>query len=119
MRGNSYHLPKGTLEHDETLEQCALREVLEESGAECETIAYVGAITSDLLSRNTKYSINYTRHFFLMRCEELHEAHDTEHDRVEWLPVDKAIEELSKLPKGEETIIQNALAYIKAVNPSL
>ncbi len=119
MRGNSYHLPKGTLEPDETLEQCALREVLEESGAECETIAYIGATTSDLLSRNTEYSISYTRHFFLMRCKQLHEKHDAEHDRIEWLPAGKAIKELAKLPKGEEIVVQNARAYIEAVHPSL
>ena len=30
--GRHYHLPKGTLHHDETLEDDARREVLEESG---------------------------------------------------------------------------------------
>lgn len=119
MGGSSYHLPKGTLETDETLEQCALREVKEESGAECEIISYIGATTSNLLSRDTKYSISYTRHFFLMKCHKLNKSHDTEHDHAEWLPVDKAIDELAKLPKDEDKIVQNALAYIQTANPEL
>jgi 8-oxo-dGTP pyrophosphatase MutT (NUDIX family) len=119
MKGDSYHLPKGTLDADETLEQCALREVLEESGAECEAVAYIGATTSNLQSRDTKYSISYTRHFFLMRCAYLHETHDTEHDHAEWLPVAKAIDELAKLPKDEDKIVQNALAYIEKAQPNL
>ena len=114
MRGNSYHLPKGTLEPTETLEQCALREVSEETGAECEVIAYIGAITSELLSRNTEYSISYTRHFFLMKCLKLNETHDDEHDHAEWLSASHAIQELSKLPKAEDQIVRNAVKYIES-----
>lgn len=113
MKGDSYHLPKGTLESGETLEDCALRETLEESGAECEIIAYVGATTSDLLARNQKYQINYTRHFFLMQCKILRDAHDTEHDMVKWLSVDQAKTEFAKLPKQEELILQNALDFVE------
>lgn len=113
MRGDSYHLPKGTLEPGETLEQCALRETIEESGAECEAIAYVGATTSDLMARNQQYEINYTRHFFLMKCIKQNESHDSEHDSVKWLPVEVAKSEFAKLPKGEESILQNALKFVE------
>jgi len=113
MRGDSYHLPKGTLELNETLEQCALRETLEESGAECEAIAYIGAITSDLLARNQKYKINYTRHFFIMRCIKQHDTHDAEHDSAKWLPVEQAKLEFAKLPKDEDKILQNALDFVQ------
>jgi len=35
-------LPKGKLEAGETLEECALREVLEETGLECKLASFVG-----------------------------------------------------------------------------
>jgi len=112
MKGDSYHLPKGTLELDETLEQCALRETLEESGTECEVVAYIGVTTSDLFARNQKYKINYTRHFFLMRCLKQHDNHDTEHDTAKWLPVEQAKTEFAKLPKQEDEILQRAIDFV-------
>jgi len=112
MAGDSYHLPKGTLDIGETLEECALREVLEESGAETEIIAYIGAITSDLLARNTEYSINYTRHFYLMKCRILHDEHDDEHDSVDWLPAEVAIKHFQKLPKADDEMVKRALELL-------
>ena len=114
MSGDSYHLPKGTLDNGETLEECALREVLEESGAEAEIITYIGAVTSDLWARNMQYKINYTRHFYLMECKKLHSEHDDEHDSVEWLPINTAIKHFKKLPKADDVMVKRAVTYLNA-----
>jgi len=119
MEGDSYHLPKGTLEIGESLEDCALREVREEGGAEAEIIAYIGAITSDLWARNMKYKINYTRHFFLMECRILHDEHDDEHDSVDWLSVEDAIENFKKLPKSDDVMVRRAVGFLKSHPNSL
>ncbi|MBP6880496.1 NUDIX hydrolase [Candidatus Saccharibacteria bacterium] len=114
MRGDSYHLPKGTLKLSETLEQCALRETREETGALCQSVCYIGATTSKLSSKDLRYDISYTRHFFLMRLISMHEAHDDEHDEVVWLPVEEAYQKLAEIPKEEDKIVKRAVALVES-----
>ncbi len=64
-------LPKGRIEPGETLEETALREVFEESGAKCEIIKYVAR--SDYKYRSYKFNqeVEKTVHWYLMTSHKM------------------------------------------------
>ena len=100
-----YHLPKGTLHFNESLEDCARREVEEESGAKAEIVGYLGATTSEYISPRWKFLLNKTTHYFAMEFKELTREHDLEHDGVEWLSIDEAYSKLIKTERLKEKFI--------------
>ena len=105
-----YHLSKGTLHFDESLEDCARREVEEESGAKVEIVGYLGAMTDEYVSPRWKFLFNKTTHYFAMEFKELTRKHDFEHDGVEWLLIDEARSRLTETePLKEEFIIIDRL----------
>jgi 8-oxo-dGTP pyrophosphatase MutT (NUDIX family) len=89
-RYDDWTLPKGKAEPGESDEECALREVEEETGLRCE-------LEQELPS--TSYSDAHGRpkrvRYWLMRpvAGELHFAHEV--DRAQWLPRDEAARLLS------------------------
>ncbi|MDR0957440.1 MAG: NUDIX domain-containing protein [Candidatus Nomurabacteria bacterium] len=111
--GKTFHLPKGTLHHDETLENCARREVEEESGASTEIVGYLGAHTRAFkyTKNGADLDINKTVHYFAMEFREFSRKHDNEHDGTEWLPIDDARKILAESEGGrkEEFIIIDRL----------
>jgi 8-oxo-dGTP pyrophosphatase MutT (NUDIX family) len=56
-----YNQPAGHLENNETLTEGAIREVLEETGHQCELTAYLGLFVFNAPSNNTTYH----RHCFV------------------------------------------------------
>jgi len=92
----NYNLPKGTLYHDETLENCAQREVLEESGKTGEIVGYLGALQDNFLHPKVKIQLDRTVHYFAMKFVSENDKHDSEHDSVEWCELDKARQLLFK-----------------------
>lgn len=111
-RVESWHLPKGTLHTNETLEQCARREIREESGFNVKIICYLGALHR-LWESKPKWPIDKTMHFFLALYQSGNASDmDHEHDEVVWLPAKTAIECLSKGPKDEAEIIRRAEIYL-------
>lgn len=108
-----YHLPKGTLEAEETLEHCALREIQEESGWLTELVGYLGAINRSFVHKLDGQHIDKTTHYFLAKSLQKTQDHDNEHDEVVWLPIAEALELLHNMPKSEDNIILRALAYKK------
>lgn len=110
LGGKTYHLPKGTLHYDETLEACARREVEEESGATAEIVGYLGATTRDYTSPRDGRYIDKTTHYFAMKFQEFSREHDVEHDGVEWFLIDEAREKLAQTePRKEEFVIVDRL----------
>jgi len=106
--GKHYHLPKGTLHHDETLEDCARREVAEESGATAEIIGYLGALQQEYTWKGLFH--DQTKHYFAMEFREMVREHDDEHDGTEWQSLDIARENLAKTePNKQEFLILDRL----------
>jgi 8-oxo-dGTP pyrophosphatase MutT (NUDIX family) len=114
----TYHLPKGTLEPGEALENCARREILEESGAEVELESYLGAIHAEFkfkqLNSSGKRSgdeINCDKvtHYYLAKLKnpELREM-DSEHSGREWARFAdaKKLLKLNNNPKQEWLIVE-------------
>ena len=102
---DSWHLPKGVVDGNETEKQTAQREIFEETGFKVRIIKKLGSLEStyeEVGSTKNKKTI-----YFL--CEPiLKEGNsDGEHDSVNWVGVDKAAILLSKFPiweKEEEVI---------------
>ena len=106
-----YHLPKGTIEPGEAIEQAAKREIAEEAGVLAEPIAYIGAISRVYSQGDNTY--DKTTHYFVCEYQgEAEAAMDNEHDTREWYDFDTAVQLLSQMPKGEEEIIRRAQDYL-------
>ncbi len=82
--------PKGKLEPDESFEECALREVEEETGLECRLGRFVG---------HTEYRDRKDRHkvvaYWLMRTVGGTFGPNDEVDQLVWADLDEAAERLS------------------------
>lgn len=91
---DSWHLPKGTQEKNETLEQTAKREVLEETGVKIVPGRYLCVLDSVTPSGKDKKT-----HYFIASPENLNtgaSSHDNEHDMVIFAPIETAYHLLKK-----------------------
>lgn len=112
-----YHLPKGTLRFNETLEHGAKREVLEESGCRVKIEALLGGMTNKYIGYDGLMT-EKTVIFFAMKKLADTKEHDNEYDFVKYLPIDVAIRKLKKTePKKREYIIVKRLKqFLEAKN---
>lgn len=107
---NTYHLPKGTLHVDETLEQCALREIQEESGAKTALTTYLGATNRQFISHG-KYcdkSVHYYAAEYIDTVGDI----DTEHDGTVWCTYAEAVTKLATHKKQEQVFIERCDAFL-------
>jgi len=106
--GKHYHLPKGTLNRSETLEQCALRETVEESGAAGTIRSYLGAVHSRFIHPRNNIENDKTTHYFSMELVAISDVHDQEHAGLDWFSINKAIDVLrqTEAVKSEYEIIE-------------
>ncbi len=89
-RYDDWTFPKGKLDPGETLEECALREVLEESGCECVLGDAIGAIRyTDHKGRSKE-----VRYWFMEPVTIDFEPND-EVDEVAWLAPDQVVSVLT------------------------
>ncbi len=87
-------LPKGLIEEDEDEVVTAMREVREETGvSRVKLKGKIGLIKYQFGFRAKTY--DKTVHFFLFETDQADSQVGTEHDFMEWLPYDKALETLS------------------------
>jgi 8-oxo-dGTP pyrophosphatase MutT (NUDIX family) len=102
-------LPKGTVEAGEDLVTTATREVHEETGLEVEPEEKIGSITYWFVRAGVRY--HKTVHHYLFRpIGGSLDAHDAEHDQVEWLGVEEACRRLSY--QNEVDIVRKASEMI-------
>lgn len=113
----SWHLPKGTLSKGETLLECAIREIKEESGLEVKLWGYLGVISRTEKYSDSKSEYNKTTHYFLV--EHLKgdgSLMDKEHDRLDWYSPQEASQKLAQgrvaKIKGEKEVIERAERFL-------
>ena len=100
-------LPKGAPNPGETIEEAAAREVAEETGLQVEPVADLGEIEYWFVSRGE--AVRYhkrVRHFLFRAVGGSTAAHDHEYDRVEWVPIGLAPEQMSY--ENEAAIVRRA-----------
>ncbi len=104
---NSWHLPKGTQNPGETIEETALREIEEETGFSVQLRGYVGKLHSIFL-RNGML-VNKETHYFLANPLGNLGQHDSEHDIISFVQFEMALSRLEKsLYEKESNILRMA-----------
>ncbi|MBI2865961.1 MAG: NUDIX hydrolase [Chloroflexi bacterium] len=107
---DTWGLPKGTPNPGESVEECALREVREETGLETNIVGKVGSIRYWFSSGGTRY--HKTVHHFLMEpVGGSLDQHDPEFDLVQWTPVGEALRNLTY--KNEVGMVAQAIRLIQ------
>lgn len=110
----SYHLPKGHVKIDETLQSAALRETQEELGADCAIQTYLGSIHHDFNHPKHRNTNDKVVHYFAAEWVNDVQKTDNEHDSREWVEIDEAIEHLGQPnPKGEDEIVKRLKKFLE------
>lgn len=106
-------LPKGTLDEGESLQEAAVREVSEETGLKVEIVTKIGVVEYWFSADGVRY--HKWVHHYLMRSTGGRTAdHDAEHDRVEWMPADKAIGRLTF--DNDKNMVRQAMSKLKGAS---
>jgi len=111
--------PKGTIEADETPEQAAIREVLEETGYHTRIVAPLGEVSYEFDEDDGKHYKKTVYHFLLAltdpeeQATPQREAHENA-DGMEnlWLSKDEALQQLTH--ENSRDILQRALAILES-----
>ncbi len=104
-------LPKGLIEEDEDEVTTAMREVREETGvSRVKLRGKVGAIKYQFGFKSKTY--DKTVHFFLFETDQGDTKVGSEHDFMEWLPFDAALETLSY--PNEKEMLSKAWSMIQS-----
>ena len=108
-----WQLPKGLVGRGESPEETALREVREETGLVCETVAPLETIEYWYFSKGGGRRVRFHKnvHFFLMRYRSGDvKDHDDEVNEARWVKLDEAVEMLAF--KSERKILEQAREMI-------
>ena len=104
-------LPKGLIEEDEDEVTTAMREVREETGvSRVKLRGKVGQIKYQFGFRAKTF--DKTVHFFLFETDQADAKVGTEHDAMEWMPYEKALQTLSY--PNEKDMLSRAWGMIQA-----
>lgn len=103
-------LPKGTPDDGESLEETAVREVVEETGLEVVIVGKVGVVEYWFAFDGVNYH-KYVHHYLMEAIGGDTANHDEEYDRVEWFPVEAALKALSY--KNEIDMVVKARAMLE------
>jgi 8-oxo-dGTP diphosphatase len=108
-RARTQRLPKGKVDPEETLEQAALREVLEETGFAARIVAPLGCV--DYTYRDAGGEVAKAVHFFLMEWQPGPAAPtDGELERIAWLSPDEARATLTY--ETERKVLERAIRQL-------
>jgi 8-oxo-dGTP pyrophosphatase MutT (NUDIX family) len=106
----AWGLAKGGIEDTESLEDAALREVLEETGYTAEIEASLGDTRYFYVWEDTR--ISKTVHFFLMRCTGGDpENRDDEMEEIRWFPLQRALKRAAY--RGEREVLARAAEMLE------
>jgi 8-oxo-dGTP pyrophosphatase MutT (NUDIX family) len=100
IKHDLWALPKGTPRAGETPEATALREVREETGLLTRIVAVIGRIEYTFSRKGVRYH-KEVLHFLMEAVGGDITDHDEEYDRVEWVPLDEAIQRLTHENEAE------------------
>jgi ADP-ribose pyrophosphatase YjhB (NUDIX family) len=113
-RGFSFHLPKGTVRIDETLEAAALREIAEEAGVAGDIVGYLGATSRN--AYKSRIEDSKIIHYFAVRYTHALPTHDGSYDGAVWMSPEKAIFNLAKIKrKREDILVKRFVQLIKTI----
>jgi 8-oxo-dGTP pyrophosphatase MutT (NUDIX family) len=89
-RKRHWDLPKGHLEDSESMKECALREVSEETGLKHLHIIHKSAITYHVYKEDSQDILKETHWFFMdnHKIESLHPQHEEDISNAEWVSFD-------------------------------
>jgi ADP-ribose pyrophosphatase YjhB (NUDIX family) len=105
IKHDLWALPKGTPRAGETPEATALREVREETGLLTRIVAEIGLIEYTFQRKGVRYH-KEVLHFLMEAVGGDITDHDEEYDRVEWVPLDEAVQRLTH--ENEAEIVRRA-----------
>ena len=106
----AWGLAKGGVEPGESLEDAAVREVLEETGYIAEIESSLGDTRYFYVWKDTR--IRKTVHFFLMRCTGGDpDDRDDEMEEVRWFPLDRALKRAAY--RGEREVLGRAAEILR------
>ena len=104
-------LPKGLIEQDEDEVTAAMREVREETGvSRVKLRGKVGVIRYQFGFRAKTF--DKTVHFYLFETDQADAKVGTEHDAMEWMPYDRALETISY--PNEKEMLSKAWSMIQS-----
>jgi 8-oxo-dGTP pyrophosphatase MutT (NUDIX family) len=104
--GKVLGLPKGHPDGDESDVQAATREVREETGVVAEPVAKLGEVRYSYERKGLSIDKRVVFYLFEYRSGEL--SHDHEIERVQWMPLEEAVQELTY--SGEREMAARALS---------
>ncbi|MHB8510795.1 MAG: NUDIX hydrolase [Actinomycetota bacterium] len=107
-----WSLPKGALEKGETVQEAAIREVLEETGLEADIIGEAGVIDYWFVWKPDDARYHKFVHYFVMRATGGDFANrDAEAEEVAWFEAEDAIQTCSFA--NERAMIRKAVASFR------
>ena len=86
MEGGKWGLPGGFLDRDETLEQCVLREVLEETGWKAKIVSLFRINSNPNRPKEDRQNVAFD--FIVFPLEKISHG-DNESTKIEWAPIEK------------------------------
>jgi 8-oxo-dGTP pyrophosphatase MutT (NUDIX family)/tetratricopeptide (TPR) repeat protein len=93
--GDTWHLPKGTVENGETPEEAAVREMREETNITGRIVARLADLYSEFRDNNDEWIPKRTTYFLILaQSGEL--QCDLEHDKAQFVPIEDASTLLAK-----------------------
>lgn len=105
-------LPKGTPEPGETIEETAIREVVEETGLQVRIDREIGSISYWYAIADEKVRVHKVVHHYLMTPTGGDVSlHDHEYDVVDWFDIHEALARMSY--QNERAIVEKAGALLR------
>ncbi len=106
-RGNlGWSFPKGWIDEGETVEQAALREVVEEGGVRAEIVVKLPALKIFFTNPDGEKVMKFITYFVMEWLEDLKEGFGEETEEIKWVNAEEALGLLTY--KNEQELLEQA-----------